>query len=397
MKKFDLKKIGRYLLCWTALGLLMGVICGILGAIFSKAIVAVTALRGANPWLLLLLPIGGLLSVGLYRLCNVSDVGTVRVMESARTEKKVSSLLVPAIFGGTVLTHLFGGSAGKEGAALQLGGGIAAWLSKIFKLEEKHRRLLVVAGMGAFFTALFGTPLGAVAFVLEVLRLGRNAWNAAHPTVVAVATAYGMAKLCGAHWEQFPLVIPTLTLKMALVGLLIIAAAAAAALIFCYSLHWGEHLFKRLFKNAAVRILFGAGVIILLTYLVGSYEYNGGGMEIIEKAFHGQVRYEAFALKMLFTVVTVAAGFKGGEIVPSMFIGATLGGALASLLGLEIGFGAALGMIALLGGVTNCPIAIALIGAELFRGQGIGYLAVAAFLGYMLTHWISLYTYPTKK
>ncbi len=395
--KIHFKTIVIYLLRWTALGLLIGGICGGLGALFSKAIVAATALRGAHPWLLWLLPIGGLLTVLIYRLCKVGDVGTVRVMESARLEKRVSSLLVPAIFCGTVLTHLFGGSAGKEGAALQLGGSIAAWLSKIFKLEDNHRRSLIVAGMGAFFTALFGTPLGAIVFVLEVLRIGRYAWNASHPTIVASFTAYGVAKLFGAHWEHFTITVPPLDGKVAMIGLLIILAASTAAMVFCYSLHWGEHLFHRLFKNAVVRILFGAGLIILLTHLVGSYDYNGGGMDIIEKTFHGQVQYEAFALKMLFTVITVAAGFKGGEIVPSLFIGATLGGTIASLLGMEMGFGAALGMIAMLGGVTNCPIATALIGLELFRGQGFMYLAIAATLGFLLTYRISFYTYPTKE
>ena len=396
-KKVTLKTVGIYLLRWTALGLLIGIICGGLGAIFSKAIVGVTALRGAHPWLIWLLPIGGLLTLLVYRICKVSNVGTVRVMESARLEKKVSSLLVPAIFCGTVLTHLFGGSAGKEGAALQLGGGIAAWLSKLFKLEDHHRRSLIVAGMGAFFSALFGTPLGAIVFVLEVLRIGKYAWNASHPTVVAGFTAYGIAKLCGAHWEHYSIVVPSFDWKMMLIGLLIVAAAAAAAMAFCYSLHWGERLFKRLFKNPAVRILVGAGILILLTHLAGSYDYNGGGLDVIERTFHGDVRYEAFILKMLFTVITVSAGFKGGEFVPAMFIGATLGGALAALLGLEIGFGAALGMIALLGGVTNCPIATALIGLELFRGQGFIYLAIAAALGFLLTYRISFYTYPTKE
>ena len=396
-EKINLKTIGIYLLRWTALGVLIGGICGGLGAVFSKAITAATALRGAHPWLIFLLPVGGLLTVLIYRICKVSNVGTVRIMESARLEKKVSSLLVPAIFCGTVLTHLFGGSAGKEGAALQLGGGIAAWLSKLFKLEDHHRRSLIVAGMGAFFTALFGTPLGAIVFVLEVLRIGKYAWNASYPTVVAGFTAYGVASLCGVHWERFSMNVPALGWKTVTVGLLIVAAAAAAALLFCYALHWSEHLFKRWFKNAAVRILIGSGLLILLTWLVGSYDYNGGGMEIIEKVFHGEVRYEAFALKMLFTVVTVAAGFKGGEIVPSLFIGATLGGALASLLGLDVGFGGALGMIAILGGVTNCPIATALIGLELFRGQGFIYLAIAAVLGFLLTYRISFYTYPTKE
>lgn len=395
-KKINLKNIGTYLLRWSALGVLIGGICGGLGALFSKAIAGVTALRGAEPWLLYLLPIGGLLTVWIYHLCKVSDVGTVRVMESARLEKKVSSLLVPAIFCGTVLTHLFGGSAGKEGAALQLGGGIAAWLSKLFKLEDQHRRSLIVAGMGAFFAALFGTPLGAIVFVLEVLRIGKYAWSASYPTVVAGFTAYGVAALCGAEWERFSFNTPSFSGKVALVGLLIIAAASAAALLFCYALHWSEHLFKCWFKNAAVRILIGSGLLILLTLIVGSFDYNGGGMAIIEKVFHGEVRYEAFALKMLFTIITVAAGFKGGEIVPSLFIGATLGGALASLFGLEIGFGGALGMIAMLGGVTNCPIATALIAAELFQGQGFFYLALASVLGFLLTYRISFYSYPTK-
>ena len=164
----------------------------------------------------------------VYYVCKVGDVGTVRVMESARLEKKVSSLLVPAIFSGTVLTHLFGGSAGKEGAALQLGGGIAAWLSKLFKLEDHHRRSLIVAGMGAFFTALFGTPLGAIVFVLEVLRIGKYAWNASYPTVIAGFTAYGVASLCGAEWEHFSFNIPSFSWKMVWIGLLIIAAASAA-------------------------------------------------------------------------------------------------------------------------------------------------------------------------
>ncbi len=392
------KRIGIYLVRWGGFGLLLGVLCGGVGALFSKAIHCVSEWRAAHPWLLFLLPVAGLLTVGLYRLCRVAGVGTVRVMESARLEKKVSSLLAPAVFGGTLLTHLAGGSAGKEGAALQLGGSIAAWLCKIFHLENAARRRLVTAGMAAFFTALFGTPLGASIFALEVLRKGRKCIKGVYPTLVASLSAYGVAHLCGVEWEHFTILPPAMDWQVAWKGLVIIVAGALAALAFCYALHWGELLVEKWIPNAALRIVFGGIALIGLTLAVGSQDYNGGGMEGILRVFEtGAVRYEAFALKMLFTVVTVAAGFKGGEIVPALFIGTTLGGTLALLLGLPVGFGGALGMIAVLSGVTNCPIAVCMLALELFGGGGWPYLFVASILGFLLTYRISFYTYPTKE
>ena len=393
-----LKRIMIYLLRWGGLGLLLGALCGGIGALFSKAIGGVSALRATHPWLLFLLPVAGLFTVGLYRLCRVAGVGTVRVMESARLEKKVSSLLAPAVFGGTVLTHLVGGSAGKEGAALQLGGSVAAWLAERFRLENALRRRLVTAGMAAFFTALFGTPLGASIFALEVLRKGRRCIKGIYPTLVASLSAYGIAHLCGVEWERFSFTAPALDGQIAWKGAVVIAAGALAALAFCYALHWGEFFFERWVPNAYLRIALGGGLLIALTLAVGTRDYNGGGMEGILRVFEqGEVRYEAFALKMLFTVLTVAAGFKGGEIVPALFIGTTLGGSLSLLLGLPVGFGAALGMISVLGGVTNCPTAVCVLALELFNGVGWPYLFVASILGFLLTYRISFYTYPTKE
>jgi H+/Cl- antiporter ClcA len=312
-------------------------------------------------------------------------------------ERRVSSLLAPAIFGGTVLTHLAGGSAGKEGAALQLGGSIAAFLSKVFRLNEEDQHLLVCAGMGAFFSALFGTPLGAFLFVLEVLHIGRQCLKSALPALLSSLVAFGIAGLCGAHWERFSFRAPALDWLMLGKGLAVVAAASVAAWIFCHALHRGEHLAKKIISNDYLRIALGGVFLILFTVLVGSYDYNGGGMQIIEGVFEGTVRPEAFALKMLFTVLTVSAGYKGGEIVPSLFIGATLGGTMALFLGLPMGFASALGMMTFLSAVTNCPLAVALIALEMFGGCGWPYLAFAALLGYALTYRISLYSYPNNK
>ena len=378
--------------------MLLGLLCGGLGALFSKAIGWVTALRGEYPWMLFLLPVAGLASVALYRWCRADGIGTVRVMESARLEKKVTSLLAPAVFGGTLLTHLAGGSAGKEGAALQLGGSVAAWLAKRFRLEGALRRRLITAGMAAFFAALFGTPLGASIFALEVLRKGKRCIKGIYPTLVASLCAYGVARLCGAEFEHFSFTLPALDWAVAWKSLAVIGAGALAALVFCYALHWGEILFEKTVPNAYLRIALGGGLLIALTLAVGTRDYNGGGMEVILRVFEeGEVRYEAFALKMLFTVLTVAAGFKGGEIVPALFIGTTLGGSLAILLGLPMGFGGALGMIAVLGGVTNCPFAVCMLALELFGPTGWPYLFAASVLGFLLTYRISFYTFPTKE
>lgn len=397
MKTNVMKKILIYIAKWLGLSLLTGGICGLLGTLFSAAIIGATALRSNQPWLIWLLPIAGILSVGLYRLCKVEGIGTVRVMKSAVRERRVSSLLAPAIFGGTVLTHLFGGSAGKEGAALQLGGSIASFFGKWFRLSEEDQHILVCAGMGAFFSALFGTPLGAFFFALEVLRIGRRCLKAVYPALVASLIAFAVAALCGIHWDRFSFESPALDWAVLGKGILVIAAASLAVWLFCSALHWGERLLEKFLPNPYLRIAAGGCALILLTYAVGSYDYNGGGMQIVEAVFEGQVRPEAFALKMLFTVITVSAGFKGGEIVPSLFIGATLGGVLAGILGLPMGFAAALGMIAFLGGATNCPLAVALIALEMFGGCGWPYLAFAALLGYALTYRISLYSYPNNK
>lgn len=371
----------------------MGITGGIVGTLFSKSIGFVTHIRTENNWIILLLPLGGLLSVGLYKLCRVSKVGTNQIIAAARGKEKVSPLLTPAIFGASVITHLLGGSAGREGAALQLGGSVSSLLSKLLRLDEKTSRVLTLCGMSAVFSALFSTPLGACVFALEVIGTGSLFTSAIFPCIISSFGAFAVSELLGVEAEKFHIAnMPSIRLDVLWKVILIAALGALVSFIFVKLLHLCEKMMHKYLKNEFLRIFVGGSVIVLLTILLRTTDYNGGGMDIIEHIFtKGEFHYEAFALKILFTVITVSAGYKGGEIVPSLFIGATFGAASASLLGLDVAFGAAIGMAALLCGVTNCTLATIIICTELFSAEGMMYFAIAAVISRLLSGNTGLY------
>lgn len=379
---------------WSFLGALMGAVGGVIGTAFAKSVEAVTDLRIANGWLLYLLPLGGLGIVALYKLCRVSGVGTNEVFEAVRTEKRVPVLLAPAVFLGSVITHLLGGSAGREGAALQLGGSIASAFSKLFRLKDGDRHILTVCGMGALFSAVFGTPLCACIFAVEVVSVGQFCSAALFPCMVSSVTAYGVALKLGISPERFAVnQIPSFGVNSLCTTLLIAVLAAVVSMLFCFCMHFFARLFKRYLTNMYLRIVVGGLLIVLLTLITNTRDYNGTGMQLISKIFtEGTVRPEAFLLKILFTAITIAAGYKGGEVVPTMFIGSAFGCAFAALIGADPAFGAAIGLIALFAGVTNCPIASLILGAELFGGDGILYYTIAAFVSFLLSGYFSLYT-----
>ncbi len=379
---------------WLALGLTVGIVGGIIGTGFSKSIIFVTELRSDYPWLVLLLPLGGLLSVAIYKLCKVTGIGTNEVFKTVRTEKKVPYLLAPAVFVGSTLTHLFGGSAGREGAALQLGGSVSSLFGRILHLDEKTQHILTMCGMGALFSALFGTPLGACVFALEVVSVGHFCSAAFLPAIVSSVTAYGVASFFKVHPERFVLTVdPELGVGVMWRVVVIAIVCAVVSFIFCHLMHFSEHIFKRFFKNEYLRILVGGALIVGLTIVIGNSDYNGGGVEVINRIFEGGgVRYEAFALKMLFTAITIGVGFKGGEIIPTLFIGATLGAAVGGLIGLDAGLSAAVGMSALFCGVTNCPLATIVLSVELFGGKGLIFCAISAIISFLLSGNASLYT-----
>lgn len=370
----------------------LGVIGGAIGSAFAKSISLVTALRDTHGYLIYLLPVGGLASVALYKLTKTDDIGTNRVIESAHGEKATPVILIPVIFIASVITHLFGGSAGKEGAALQLGGGTAELISGIVRADQKTKRILTICGMAAFFSAVFGTPFGAIVFAVEVTAVGGINLAAIVPAVVSGIAAYGISTLFGVSHESFHIAdLPPHDVLTILKAAAIAVIVSLAANGFCRLLEGGKKLSSKAVKNPFIRIFVGGCIIIVLTLLFGT-DYNGGGFFVVERIFEeGTVRHEAFLLKIIFTVITISAGYKGGEIVPSFFIGATLGATLSGLFGLPMSYCATIGMTAFFGGVTNCPIASAVIAIELFGIKGVVFFAIAAFATRVFSGKVSLY------
>ena len=379
---------------WTLVGLLIGAVCGAAGGLFAMAVEKATELRQEHAWLLYLLPVGGLVIAGLYRLMKLPlNLGTDEILTTCRTQGKVPVLMAPAIFISTALTHLLGGSAGREGAALQLGGSLGAAIGDLTHPKADGRRIFELCGMAALFSALFGTPLTATIFVLEIIEVGKINERALLPCLVAALSAKLVAMFIGAPVEVFPLAsglqaADALSLLKA-AGLGVVCAVVA--ILFCMVMHFAQKNVKRLIPNDFLRICLGGAAVVLLTLLLGTRDYNGGGMHVIFAALEGQTRPEAFLLKILFTALTLSVGFKGGEIVPAFFVGSTLGCTVAPLLGFSPAVGAAVGLVALFCGVTNAPLASLVLAVELFGTEYLPLIGLAAVVAFMLSGHFSLY------
>lgn len=376
---------GEYLLKWLLLAGATGAVLGVVGAYFARSIAWVTEFRGNHPWVLYFLPLIGLLIVLLYQF-ETKKGGTNLVLEAVQKGEEIPLRMAPMVFAATVLTHLGGASAGREGAALQLGGSLAQAIGKIVRLERDNTKIIILCGMAAGFSALFGTPLTAAIFAIEVVVVGRMQNFAIFPCTVAALTAFEVSTLCGGHAEHFTVTgIPKFDLFSA--GNIVVLAffCAMLSIVFCKTLHTAEHWYQKIFKNPYLRIVVGGVLVILLTKLLGTTAYLGGGMDIIERAVAGEVIWTAFLWKLLFTAVSLGAGYKGGEIVPTLFVGATFGCLLGQILGFAPSLCAACGMVALFSAVTNCPLASLLLGLELFGAEGMAFYLIAAVTGYSLS------------
>ncbi len=384
------------LLKWLLIASAVGLIVGAVSSLFGHALIWVGDLRASCPWLVFGLPLGGLLIVLLYRVCkNTADRGTNTVISSVQESAHIPFKMAPLIFISTVITHLFGGSAGREGAALQLGGSIAGKLGETLRLKENDRHTIILCGMSAGFSALFGTPMAAAIFAMEVISVGIMRYSALVPCVTAAMIAQFVAKFFQVPPETFLVTgLPTMTVAVFFKLVVFAAVAGLVSILFCLVLHKVDHLYEKFFKNPYVRILMAGVLVMLLSLIPGNSIYLGSGMGIIEGIFHGHgdVQWYAFLLKMLFTALTLGAGFKGGEIVPSFCIGAAFGCTVASLLGLPVELVAACGMVGVFCGVTNCPITSLLIAFELFGYEGMPYFLVTIAVSYLLSGYSSLYS-----
>lgn len=381
------------LIKWLLLAVLTGLTVGFISSLFARALKFVTNYRTEHFWVFFLLPVAGLVIVFLYQKLGQDDGGTNQVLSTIRSQDDVPFRSAPLIFVSTILTHFTGGSAGREGAAIQLGGSIGNQLGSWFHLDEEDRHVMVMCGMSAAFSAVFGTPMAAAVFSMEVVSVGIMYYAALVPCVISSIIASEFAANFGIHPESFHVVdIPDLTVETGLKMVLVAVACAAISIIFCMTLQGISKFYTKYFKNPYIRIIAASAIIIAITLLLRTTDYMGAGNNLIELAIEdGQARPLDFFWKILLTALTMRAGFRGGEIVPSFCIGATFGCLMGHLIGLSPSICAAAGMAALFCGVTNCPITSILIAFELFGFRGVSYYLIAVSISYAVSGYYGLY------
>lgn len=390
--KHILNRLG-ILLRWIGFAIYTGVILGVIGAIFSNCLRKSIAMRIESPHLIFLLPVGGVIIVALYKLLNYSkDGGTDLVLESVQSGKEIPLKMTPLIFAGTILTQAFGGSAGREGAALQIGGSVGNQIGKLFNIDKADKKVFVMCGMSAAFSALFGTPIASAIFSMEVVNIGIMQYSALVPCVISSLVASAVAVRLGTVPEHFVVTnILDFSFVTAIKTILLACLCAGVSVIFCILLKSVRKFMSSFIQNQFGRIVFGATVIITLTVFLNTWDYSGTGMELIEKAINEKSHSSDFIWKMIFTSITLASGFKGGEIVPSFCIGATFGCLFGYLFNMSPSLCASIGMVSLFCGVTNCPISSLIIALELFGMDAIHYYMLAIAISYMLSGYYGLY------
>jgi H+/Cl- antiporter ClcA len=390
---------------WLAVLIPMAVAIGSASAFFLWSLDALTRVRFSNPWLLWLLPLSGLAVGWLYHRHGKSSAAgnNLLIDEIHQPGAGVPLRMAPLVLVGTLATHLFGGSAGREGTALQMGGSIAGAFARFLKLDAGSVRLLLMAGVAAGFGSIFGTPIAGVVFALEVLVIGRMQYDALIPCFIASLVADWTCAAWGIGHTQYHVAVATAAhLDLWLFGKVVIAAIAfgLAGRCFALSSHQLTDLFKRFIPRPELRPAMGGVLVISLFFLAGTPDYLGLGVlgnrpdAITLPAMFGNMDIPASAWiwKFVFTVVTLSAGFKGGEVTPLFFIGAALGNTLAIALGAPVDLFAALGFVAIFAGTTNTPLASTLLGMELFgAGNGL-YMATACIIAYRFSGHTGIYS-----
>lgn len=394
IKAKDITFFIRLFIKWTLLSLLIGTIGGGIGSIFVLGVEKVNIIWQNHKWLVYFLPIIGISITFIYHKFNFKNPkGTNRIFEKIRSDGELSISVAPVIFASTILTHIGGGSAGREGAAVQIGGSLGSGIAKRLSLDDKDTSILVITGVTAVFTALFGTPATAIFFALEVTSVGTMYYAGLFPCFIAAVTAASVGKICNIHYMDFayikilPFDIFT-SLKVAAVG--VVSAVVSIVIVTTFSKV--KTFSKKIIGNDFKRIAVGGAILIALTFIFSSGRYNGSGEKILYDAFNGEGFYYDGILKLIFTAITLGFGFKGGEIIPTFIIGATSGAIAGEMLALPVDMSAALGMIGVFCGAVNCPVASLILAMELFGGQGILYFLCICTFSYVFSGYYSLYS-----
>ncbi|MGO3183342.1 MAG: voltage-gated chloride channel family protein [Aequorivita sp.] len=384
-----------YLLKWILICLTLGLFAGSVSAFFLFSLEWVTNWRESNLWIIALLPVGGFI-IGLsYHLYGNSVVkGNNLLLEELHSPKKIIPFrMAPLVLFGTILTHLFGGSAGREGTAVQIGGAIADRFTKVLNLSKRDRQIVLIAGISAGFASVFGTPLAGGIFALEVLILGRIRLDAIVPSFMAAVFADYFCRIWGITHTQYNIntvaeMTPINLLWCLLAGIIF----GLVAMLFSKSTHFWANLFKNNVKYPPLRPVIGGVFLAAAVYFMGTTKYIGLGVPTIVDAFNVNLNSYDFLLKLLFTSFTLGAGFKGGEVTPLFFIGAALGNVLIWFIPLPMGLLAGMGFVAVFAGATNTPIACTMMGIELFGIESGVFIGLACCTAYLFSGHSGVYS-----
>ncbi|MBU3132898.1 voltage-gated chloride channel family protein [Clostridium gasigenes] len=386
--------IGISFLKWVLLGTIVGVLTGSVASLFLKSLDLATNLRLQNAWLLFLLPFGGAFVSFIYLKYGKNSLkGNNLILDKINNGNIIIPLrMIPLVFIGTFITHLFGGSAGREGTGVQIGSTIADGVGTIFKLDKIDTKIILICGISSGFASVFGTPLAGTIFGLEVTVLGIMSYEALIPCFTAAFVGNLATIFFGIHHTHYKILeVPSFTYYTIIKVIIAAILFGLLSKVFSELTHKLKEVFSSHFQNPVIKSIIGGFIIIFLTYIINSRDYLGLSLPLITDSFTKEVSPFAFIGKLLFTSITLGTGFQGGEVTPLFVIGSTFGNTLSSLLNISPSFLAALGLIGVFSGATNTPITSFVLGVELFGSQGIEFMFMTCIISYIFSGHSGIY------